>query len=144
LVAVAAVGAALGTLLVTIPLWLDGPSAQAEAIWPDAHLTKDPALVRYVDGHTRPDQRIFVMWAAADVYYLADRDPALRYMWYRNIQKVPGAIAAAQRMLAARRPALVLAVHTPQMIDKSGRTARILRRDYRVVARVEGVKVYAP
>ena len=104
------------TAAVTVPLWFDSGAAQANAVFPhDAHLRTDAAVVRYIDAHTRPGQRVFVMWAAADIYYLADRDPSDRYMWFRNIQAIPGALGQARRMLAGPRPpALVIGVNYAQ------------------------------
>jgi dolichyl-phosphate-mannose-protein mannosyltransferase len=126
------------------PLWFASGVAQAEAIWPrDPHLQSDDAVSRYVKLHTRPHEKIFVLWAAADVYYLADRPPAFRYLWYRNVQSIPGALPAAERMLGQRKPKLVIAAQTPLAIDPSSLTTmRILRREYRVVAAVAGVPIY--
>ena len=85
------------------------------------------------------------MWAAADIYYLADRDPSLRYMWFRNIQAIPGALGQARRMLAGPRPpALVIEINSPASMDPSGRVAAILARRYRLAATVAGVPIYAP
>jgi 4-amino-4-deoxy-L-arabinose transferase-like glycosyltransferase len=145
--AIAVVAAAVVvTAIVTVPLWFDSPDAQARNVFPaDPHLRTDAAVVRYVRAHTSSHQRIFVMWAAADIYYLADRDPALRYMWFRNIQAIPGALGEARRMLAGPRPpALVIQINSPGSMDASGRTAAILARRYRLVATVEGVPIYAP
>jgi 4-amino-4-deoxy-L-arabinose transferase-like glycosyltransferase len=138
--------AVVATAAVTVPLWFDSPDAQARVVFPsDPHLRTDAAVVRYVRAHTDPHQRIFVMWAAADIYYLADRDPSLRYMWFRNIQAIPGAIGQAHRMLAGPRPpALVIEVNSPLAMDPSGRVAAILATRYRLVATVEGVPIYAP
>ncbi|MEP6640445.1 MAG: glycosyltransferase family 39 protein [Gaiellales bacterium] len=134
------------TAVVTVPLWFDSPNAQARAVFPsDPHLRADAAVVRYIRAHTDPQQRIFVMWAAADVYYLAGRDPALRYMWFRNIQAIPGALGQARRMLAGPRPpALVIEINSPGSMDPSGRVAAILARRYRLAATVAGVPIYAP
>jgi 4-amino-4-deoxy-L-arabinose transferase-like glycosyltransferase len=138
--------ALVATVAVTAPLFLDSANAQAKAVFPDdPHLRTDAAVVRYVRSHTDPGQRIFVMWAAADIYYLADRDPSLRYMWFRNIQAIPGALGQARRMLAGPSPpALVVGVNSPGSMDPSGATARILPQDYRRVATVAGVPIYAP
>ncbi len=144
---IAVVAAAVAvTAFVTVPLWFDSPNAQARAVFPaDPHLTTDAAVVRYIRAHTNPHQRIFVMWAAADIYYLADRDPSLRYMWFRNIQAIPGALGQARRMLAGRRPpALVVQINSPGSMDPSGRVAAILARRYRLAATVAGVPIYAP
>jgi 4-amino-4-deoxy-L-arabinose transferase-like glycosyltransferase len=145
MIAVIAVALA-ATAAVTVPLWFDSGDAQARTIFPDdPHLRTDAAVVRYVRAHTRPGQRIFVMWAAADIYYLADRDPSLRYMWFRNIQAIPGALGQAQRMLAGSHPpTLVVEINSPGSMDPSGRTQSILSSHYRLAATVEGVPIYAP
>jgi 4-amino-4-deoxy-L-arabinose transferase-like glycosyltransferase len=144
--AAAAAAAAAAALGFTAPLWFDSGAAQARAVFPnDAHLRSDGAVVRYVRAHTRPGQRIFVLWAAADVYYLADRDPAVRYMWYRNIQAIPGALDEARRALRSPHPpALVVVENLPAGIDRTGATGRILEDRYRRVATVAGVPIYAP
>jgi 4-amino-4-deoxy-L-arabinose transferase-like glycosyltransferase len=145
--AIAAVAVAVAaSVAVTVPLWFDSPTAQARNVFPsDPHLRTDAAVVRYVRAHTSPGQRIFVMWAAADIYYLADRDPALRYMWFRNVQAIPGALEEARRMLAGPHPpALVVEVNPPGSIDHTGAVARILARRYRLAATVHGVPVYVP
>jgi 4-amino-4-deoxy-L-arabinose transferase-like glycosyltransferase len=142
----AAAAAAAVALGFTAPLWFDSGAAQARAVFPnDPHLLSDSAVVRYVRAHTRPGQRIFVLWAAADVYYLADRDPAVRYMWYRNIQAIPGALDEARHALrSSDPPALVVVENLPGGIDGSGQTGRILESRYRHVATVAGVPIYAP
>jgi 4-amino-4-deoxy-L-arabinose transferase-like glycosyltransferase len=145
--ALALVGVALAvTVAYTAPLWFDSPTAQAKTVFPsDPHLQTDAAVIRYVRAHTRPGQRIFVMWAAADIYYLSDREPSFRYMWFRNIQAIPAALGQARRMLSGPRPpALVVEIDSPGSMDPSGATARILASRYRLAATVEGVPVYAP
>jgi hypothetical protein len=136
---------AVATVVVTAPLWFDSATAQAREIWPDdPHLRHDAAVVRYLDAHTRPGQKIFVLWAAADVYYLADRAPVIPYMWRRNIQAIPGVLDRLRRDLAAGKPALVAVVQSPDGLDRSGRTSAILASRYRRVAVVEGVPIYRP
>ena len=137
--------AALATLAVTAPLWFATGSDQARTIWPkDTHLLYAEKVAAYARAHTGPDERIYVLWAGAEIYHLADRRPALRYMWYRNVQRIDGALDSARRMLAARRPALVVVAQPPAAIDPSGATAAILRTRYRVAARVEGVRILEP
>ena len=135
--------AATASVALAAPLWFAGAREQAKEIWPhDPHLVHDAAVADYVRSHTHPGERIFVVWAAADLYYLADRDPAFKYMWFRNVQTIPHALRDARRMLAARRPTLVVAAQPPGSLDRSGRTAEILRREYRLAARVDGVPIY--
>jgi hypothetical protein len=135
---------AAAALAFAAPLWFASGVAQAEAIWPkDPHLQSDKAVSAYVKLHTRPHEQIFVVWAAADVYYLADRPPAFPYLWKRNVQAIPGALPAAEKMLAQRKPALVVAAQPPTAIDPSSLTTmRILRREYKMVAAVDGIPIY--
>jgi hypothetical protein len=143
--AIAAAVLAVATLAVTAPLWFESSSAQAHSIWPgDGHLDDDAAVARYVHDHTSAKDKVFVIWAAASIYYLADRDPALRYMWFRNIQTLPGALDQARRVLIERKAALVVVVEKPSHIDKAGVTDRILRTEYRRVAVIADVVVYRP
>jgi hypothetical protein len=142
--AIAAAGAAAAaTLALAIPVAWATPRQQAETIWPsDPHLINDAVLARYVRAHTRPRQRVLAIWADADLYYLADRRPAVRYLWSRNVASIPGALQAVQHALAMRRAKLVLVVQPPAQLDPSGRTAALLRREYRRVARIGGASVY--
>jgi hypothetical protein len=141
-IAVAA-AAATATLMVAMPVAWATPTQQAATIWPsDPHLVHDAVLARYVRAHTRPRQRVLAVWADADLYYLANRPPAVRYLWSRNVASIPGAMRAVHRVLANRRAELVLVVQPPAKLDPSGRTAALLRREYRRVARVGGAFVY--
>src|SRR5438067_1355975 len=142
--AIATAGAAAAaTLALTIPVAWATPTEQAQAIWPaDPHLVHDAVLARYVRAHTRPRERILAVWADADLYYLADRRPAARYLWSRNVASIPGALEAVHHALATRRAELVLVVQPPATLDPSGRTAALLRREYHRVAHVGGASVY--
>ena len=141
-VASAAVVAA-ATLAFAIPLWTSTDNAQARAIWPtDTHLQSDSAVADFVRTHTRRSERIYVLWAAADLYYLSDRRPTLRYLWLRNVQTIPRAVAGVRRSLDRRAAALVVVEQTPASVDPSGATALALHRNYHLDARVDGVDVY--
>jgi 4-amino-4-deoxy-L-arabinose transferase-like glycosyltransferase len=134
--------AALVTVALTAPLWFASGPAQARAIWPkDGRLVHSEAVAAYVKAHTKPNERILVLWAGADVYYLADRRPALPYLWYRNVESIDGALASVQWLLAVRLPALVVLAQAPDTIDPSGETERILRQKYRFATFVEGIPI---
>jgi hypothetical protein len=142
--AIAAAGAAaVTTLALAIPVAWASPTQQAETIWPrDPHLVHDAALARYVRAHTHAGQRVLAVWADADLYYLADRRPAVRYLWSENVASIPGALQAVRYVLSTRRAALVLVVQPPVKLDPSGRTAALLRRGYHRVARVGEALIY--
>jgi hypothetical protein len=142
--AVAAAGAAAAaTLAVAMPVAWASPTEQAETIWPsDPHLAHDAVLARYVRAHTLPTQRVLAVWADADLYYLANRRPATQYLWSRNVASIPGALRAVHYALATRQARLVLVVQPPAKLDPSGRTAYLLRREYRLVTRIGDATVY--
>jgi len=144
LVAGVACGLALWSAVAIVPLWFDSPSAQAAHVFPnDEHLQHDAAVIAYVRSHTAPGQRIFVMWAAANVYYLSDRVPAVRYMWFRPLQVIPGALGEVHSALGEpRRPPLVVAEQPADALDTSGETARLLDRYYRPVEHIGSVVIY--
>jgi 4-amino-4-deoxy-L-arabinose transferase-like glycosyltransferase len=142
--ALAAAAAAAGaTLAAALPVAWASPTSQAQTIWPrDPHLVHDETLARYVRLHTQPHQRVLALWADADLYYLADRMPAVPYLWARNVETIPGALQSVRYVLARRRAALVLVVQPPAKLDPSGRTRQLLRRGYRLVGRIGGVAIY--
>ncbi len=137
--------AAVATAVVTVPLWFESGAAQARAVWPkDGHLVHDGAVARYVAAHTAPGQKVLVIWAAANVYYLADRAPATPYMWQRNVESIPGVLEQARDVISRRRAALVTVIQKPSAVDRTGQTRRLLECNYRQVADVAGVAIYAP
>ena len=143
--AASAAAAAAATLAFAAPLWNATDLAQARAIWPtDTHLRSDSAVAEFIRRHTRPSQRIYVLWAAADLYYLADRRPALPYLWFRNVQTIHGAIAAVRQLLDRRAAALVVVEQAPSSADPSGVAAAALLRNFHLDARVDGVAIYGP
>jgi hypothetical protein len=139
----AAAAAAAATFALALPVAFAAPTEQAKTIWPrDPHLIHDAVLARYVRAHTNPRQRILAVWADADLYYLAARRPAVRYLWSSNVAAIPGALQAVQRALATRRAELVLVVQPVAKLDPTGRTAAFLRQGYKPVARVGGAAIY--
>jgi hypothetical protein len=138
-----AAAAAAAAVLFAVPLWGATDIAQARTIWPaDRHLQSDAEVARYLESHTSPSQRIYVLWAAADLYYLADRAPMSRYLWLRNVQTIHGAVAGIRRQLAAGGAELVVGEQSPSIADPSGQTAAVLRSRYRLVAKIHNVAVY--
>ena len=140
----AGLAGAAATLALALPVAFASPATQARTIWPhDPHLVHDGALARYVRAHTRPGERILALWADADLYYLSDRRPAVKYLWARNVASIPGALRGVRWVLANRRATLVLIVQPLAKLDPSGRTRRLLRREYVSVAMIGGVAIYA-
>ena len=129
----------------TVPVWFESGAAQARDVWPkDGHLVTDPAVARYVAAHSRPEQKVLVIWAAANVYYLADRAPATPYMWQRNVESIPEALDDVRDAIAERRAALVALIQPVRAVDRTGVTQGLLACNYRPAAVIDGVRIYAP
>src|SRR5262249_59031268 len=116
--ATAAAAGLVASVALAVPLWWASPSAQARELFPaDPHVRTDAAVARWVRAHVPPGRPIMVVWADASLVYLADRPPAFRYLWYRPVQSIHGALDEARRALAERRPELVLVVQRPSALD---------------------------
>jgi hypothetical protein len=75
---------------------------QTRLVWPhDPHLRYDAEAATLIRATVPPGKPIAVTWGDASLYFLADRPPAVRSLWYRNAQAVPG--AAEQDIAAVRR-----------------------------------------
>ena len=68
--------------------------------------------------------------------------PSFDYLWYRNVQAIPGALPKAEGMIAARRPAMIVAAQAPSSIDPTGQAGRILLAEYRRTDTVAGMPIY--
>jgi hypothetical protein len=142
----ASVAVAAGvTVLFALPIWRATDVAQARTIWPrDTHLQSDSVVAAFIRNNSRPSQQVYVLWAAADLYYLADRRPTLPYLWLRNVQTIDGAIESVRQSLDRRDAALVVVEQTPASVDPSGSIATALLTSYRLKARVHGIAIYEP
>jgi len=84
-----------------------------------------------------------VLWAGADINYLADRPPAVPYLWYRNIQAIPGALDRVRDSMASPDgPRYIVGLHKPHKLDKSGKTYQLLRNNFHRVGKVDGIVIY--
>jgi hypothetical protein len=109
----------------------------------DSRLATAPAVGRLLASETRPGEPVYVIWANAAVYWYANRPPAFRYLWYLNVQRIPGATEDVTAILTGPSPPRVVAVYQdPDGIDKTGAVSRTLAERYTLVRRIGDVPVY--
>jgi hypothetical protein len=109
----------------------------------DSRLASAPAVGRLLAAETKPGQPVYVIWANAAVYWYANRPPAFRYLWYLNVQRIPGAPADVRSVLTGPTPPQAVAVYQdPDGIDATGDVQRTLNERYQLVRRVGDVPVY--
>ena len=142
--AVAAVGWAGISAFDTLRLArADDPVSVSWAVFHESRYLTDPAVGQWLGAHTRPDETILGLYAAADLYHEAHRRSAYPYLWFRGLATIPG---AGDRLLAvlvdpSKHPSYVAVVQPPGEIDPSGRLAGLLRRHYQPAASVHGVAI---
>ena len=141
-VAVAAVVAACLVPLVALALVVaeDGPRHRSLASSGDDRIVTDAAVARYLRAHTRPSDRIYALYADASIYFVADRRSPYPYLWFLGVKHIPGAIERLRATLSGPRAPLYIARYQPaDAID--GGVARIVARDYRQVATIDGIPI---
>ena len=103
---------------------------------------RDERVAAQVDLHSRPGEAIYALDSEADLYFLADRPAAFRYLWGHPLEEVPGALVQLRALLAgSRRPNLVVVFRSPGIIDRSGRLSRIIAGGYGPLETVPGTKI---
>ncbi len=132
-----------------IPVALAGPVYLAST--PElasARSTNDPRVIsaigvgRALAEATGPDEPIQVLWANAAVYWHADRIPATRYLWYRNIEFIPGAREdVAVDFEGDSPPAAAVGYQPVRALDTEGRVQAALDLRYRR-SEVDGAPVW--
>ncbi len=104
---------------------------------------RDERIAAAIEQRTRPTDRIFILEAEANIYWLAQRTTAYPYLWGKPIDKIPTAIPRLQAMFAGEdRPALVGVRTPPDRVDDSGTVGRLLATHYRPVQTLEGMTLY--
>jgi 4-amino-4-deoxy-L-arabinose transferase-like glycosyltransferase len=138
------VAAAAGIpLIAALPIYLASSPELASA-----RSTNDPRVIsaitvgNQIGQLTTPDQRIQVLWANAAIYWYADRIPATRLLWYRNIERIPGASEHVVDVVTGPTPPTVVVGYQPvNALDPSGKIQAVLDAVYTQTP-VDGIPVW--
>ena len=130
--ALALTAAAAGIpLVLALPVYLADPITASERSTNDPRVISAITVGNEVARMTGPDDRIQVLWANAAVYWYADRIPATRYLWYRNIERIPGGRQAVVDAFTGDRPPVVAVGYQPvEALDIDGAIQGVLDADY--------------
>jgi hypothetical protein len=116
-----------------LPEWEPGVSAAAP-------------IAAYLQAHTAPDDTIYVAYDHADIYYLAQRRPAARWLHFRELGWTPGAFAAQVAQIAdpATAPRYIVGAQAFDRwgFDADGALRAIVARDYTLETTIDGVALY--
>ena len=130
-------GAVVAAVAAAIPLALALPVYLADPITASERSTNDPRVIsaipvgNAVAAMTDPGDRIQVLWANAAVYWYADRVPATRYLWYRNIERIPGGRqAVVDAFTGDAKPIVAVGYQPVAALDIDGRIQQVLDGAY--------------
>jgi hypothetical protein len=93
----------------------------------------DRQLARQIDSRTRPGARLLTIGAEPDLYFLARRRSAFRYLWGAQLEDLGSAKAAFRAQFVNRPPAAVVVYERPAWLFADGLVGHILRTRYRRV-----------
>ena len=146
---VRATGPALLLALLLLPFTLDNlsligrtPKELATALYgPDGRYYFGAAqdVARYIRTTTSPHEPIYVWASEPEIYLLADRRPASRYIYDYPLQLLPEAQAELQHDLTRRPPAIVI---TYRGVRPIGLEAVATRLDLRLTTTIEGYDLW--
>jgi 4-amino-4-deoxy-L-arabinose transferase-like glycosyltransferase len=117
----------------TLPEWEPGVSAAAP-------------VAAYIAANTTPDEAIYVAYDHADIYYLAQRRPAARWLHFRELRWTPGAFEEQVARLAdpTTAPRYIVGAQAFDRwgFDPDGALRAIVARDYERETTIGGVDLY--
>ena len=137
-----------------VPTWLVAAAVAAPALYFVAHVSlasptrrahlvryalafeNDRRIGRYVRAHSSRDDRIYALISRADVYFLARRRAAFRYLWVHPLRETRSARDALVSTLSSPgRPRLVVVFQHPKHDAFGRRVSAALAAGYRIAWR---------
>jgi hypothetical protein len=126
-------GVVAGVDPASLPEWEPGVAAAAP-------------VAAYLAAHTAPTDTIYVAYDHADIYYLAARRPAARWLHFRELGWTPGAFAEQVARLGdpATAPRYIVGAQAFDFhdFDADGALRAIVARDYTLETTIDGVPLY--
>lgn len=117
----------------TLPEWEPGIAAAAP-------------VATYLAAHTTPTEMVYVAYDHADIYYLARRRPAARWLYFRELSRTPGAFAEQVARLddPATAPRYIVGAQAFDFrsFDADGALRAVVARDYVLETTIAGMPLY--
>jgi hypothetical protein len=96
----------------------------------DPHLLRNARLADYVRSHTSPRQSVLILSTDSSVvYWLAERPPAIPYLWPSTVNGVPDATRAIGHAVEDEQPSMIV-------LAASTARGKAFHEHYRTVARL--------
>jgi len=109
-------------------------------------VTAAAPVAAYLATHTGPADTIYVVYDHADIYYLAQRRPAARWLHFRELAGVPGAFDEQVARIADWATAPLYIVEAQAFdrwgFDPHGKLRAVIASNYRLETTIEGLPIY--
>jgi len=108
----------------------------------DSRLTGVEQIAKWFNLHSQKGEQIYAMCASAALYGNISVDPPFPYLWYLNIQEMPGVREQIAEMLnRIDSPEYVAMAQSASNCDSSGAAQLALDKHYHFVDEVSGVQI---
>jgi len=138
--------AIVAPVAVTLAGWLSKPVSGSNSKIPFARsYARDRQIAGYIDSHSTPRDTIYALSSEGDLYFIANRRSADKYLWGHPLREIRGALAGLRAVWAgAGRPRFVILYRNPGIVDPTGGLTAALLGHYHFVWRVppNGVRVF--
>lgn len=140
-----------GQVLITLLIVQTGAADPARLMVDTEPRSYTPAtvsvpIVTYLQQHTTPDERIYVAYHQADLYYLSQRRPAARWLYIPELKLQAGAIQEQTAIIAneGSAPRYIVVVQPLDSfdLDPDGALRAIVARDYDLETTIGGIPLY--
>ncbi len=125
------------------PFWFREPNDISRRIYDRPAYVFADDIGRYIRRHTRPDDRIQVAFAEAQIYYAARRKAAVPQLYWRDVQYSAEIFHEVISAIETGRPAIIVKsqnppgerMHPQDFVD-------LLSRNYRLVNRAGALEIW--
>jgi 4-amino-4-deoxy-L-arabinose transferase-like glycosyltransferase len=133
--------------LLVAPFWvlvLGTPERMTDAMYSQPGYPAQEVVATYLREHTDPDDRIYVAFDQAAVYYLADRLPAYRHLYDQELRGIPNSYAEIISIIRSDdRPKYIVATREPGPFPDDSRAFWLeVGQYYELETTIDGVPIY--
>ena len=134
--------AAAAPVAVTLIGWaLLSPAGRTREVPHVLTFQRDRMVANFLRANTAPADTIYALSSQSDIYFLADRRSATRYLWAHPLKEIKGGVAGLRATLSGpAQPEFVAVFRSPTRVDPSGRLGQVLARNYRFRWRVPNTR----
>jgi 4-amino-4-deoxy-L-arabinose transferase-like glycosyltransferase len=133
-------------LLLALSLFNSAIGVVPTALHNAVTVPRSEVVASYIRAHAQPTDTIYVAYQWAPIYQLAQRKPAARWLYYRELQRTPGAFAEQVARISDPRTAPLYIVAAQPFdafgLDSDGTLRAVVDRDYVLETTIDDIPLY--